>query len=201
MSLVSGELFNPEARVYLVRDFTKTMKHIMVGALCNGLALVIAVHSGWSKLYHSDDLSVVWAPMSIVLGLMVTDMIFYTLHRVVHLPPVYRYVHRYHHQSTPATTYATLSLDLIDYIIEGPISAFGPCYLIPMNFWAFYVTVIVNLFWGCYIHNYGRHNLGSVLSSSHKHQIHHAYGVQNWNFGYYTCLWDHLCGTYRDELK
>jgi len=194
VSICSGELFNKGIRHHIIRDIKGSMKLLMTGSFVNGLFLCFIRDSSLSRLHHEDITRTDFLMFPLVL--LTTDIVFYIGHRLLHLNLFYLMFHKTHHQSSPATSYATLNLGLVDYLIEGPLAAFLPAFLIPINFNLFYLTTVFNLLWGCYLHNYSCHSLGSIISSSEKHQIHHSHGWINSNFGYYTCIWDHLLGTY-----
>jgi len=196
VSLLSGEIFNQRSRKLIIRDLKGSTIVLTVGSLINGGILALLFNWKTSKLHDEDPSWLDFVKIPAVLA--ISDLVFYAGHRLLHVKPMYRLFHKHHHRSVPATSFASLSLGLVDYLIEGPLTTFLPAFLVKMNHKVYYLTAIFNLIWACYVHNSSHHNLGSILCSSKKHQIHHSRGLKNTNFGLYTCIWDHLFNTYRD---
>ena len=142
-------------------------------------------------------------PVAFWLLLVVDDAMYAPTHRFLHLPGVYRYVHKHHHRNTfPARGY-------IDAANEHPVEQIVALSL----HWA--AVHIVALSAGLHVAAVGAHfgfkALGACFNhtgydlqlrflgidySVRAHETHHR--KPNTNFAQYVMFWDRLMGTYRN---
>ena len=148
------------------------------------------IHACYFKYYKYNEFH--W--LQIPSYLIIMDFFYYFLHRFMHLPLVYQWVHSQHHQFKPPSSWSASSLGIIETVLTMSIASFGPTY-----FYSFhpYVVHYVGLFLlvnSIFVHT----NSGidyPFLISPLEHYKHHLYGLQNRNFGLFTNIWDILFGT------
>merc|ERR1719171_1618910 len=136
------------------------------------------------------------------LLLVVDDSMYAPLHRFMHLPSVYRYVHKHHHRNTfPARGY-------IDAANEHPVEQIAALTLhwLAIHFVAHTVglhVVAVGAHFGfkalgaCFNHTgYDlQFSFFGIDYSVRAHETHHR--KPQTNFAQYVMFWDRLMGTYR----
>jgi lathosterol oxidase len=159
-------------------------------------------------LWHSASivrapggLGILNGPLAFWLLLVVDDMLYAPLHRVMHHPSVYRYVHKHHHRNTfPARGY-------VDAANEHPVEQLAALTL----HWL--AVLIVSRLSGLHVLAVGAHfgakALGACFNhtgydvrlsflgidySVRAHEMHHR--KPHTNFAQYVMWWDRLMGTY-----
>src|SRR3546814_7699585 len=84
--------------------------------------------SDWSSDVCSSDLPASWwiVALEYALYFFLFDTYFYWLHRWMHQPLVYRWIHKLHHRSVSPNLLTTLSVSPLESIING---GFVPMFL------------------------------------------------------------------------
>lgn len=134
------------------------------------------------------------------------DTWFYWLHRLMHVEPIYKWVHKLHHRSTSPNLLTTLSVSPFESLINGGfVPLFTAVFTVhePTMLWFIGPT---NIIMGLYVHSgyellprwWNRTWLTKWFISATFHDQHHKYF--NWNFGGYTTIWDRICGTVRSKF-
>ena len=134
------------------------------------------------------------------------DAYFYWFHRLMHIEPIYRYVHKIHHYSTSPNLLTTFSVSPLESLING---GFVPLFLTVLTVHEDTLKYILptNVVMGVYVH-LGYEFLPRWWNKSWAtkwfitttfHDQHHKYF--RWNFGGYTTIWDRLCGTMRAKFE
>ena len=103
--------------------------------------------------------------------------------------------------TAPLNIIQTRVLDAFDNVLENSF-IITPLLIVPMYAPVFYLINICNIFWGFYLHSNTGHKMPYwFLNDSNKHNIHHKYGIMNYNYAFYFSFWDKICGTYRDVYQ
>jgi len=133
------------------------------------------------------------------------DTWFYWLHRLMHVEPVYKWVHKVHHFSTTPNPLTTLSETPIEGIVNG---GFVPLFLTVFTIHPATMALILptNIIIGFYVHSgfeflprwWNRTWATKWFITATFHDHHHRYF--RYNFGGYTTVWDHICGTVRPKF-
>lgn len=134
------------------------------------------------------------------------DAYFYFIHRLMHLPFLYKKVHLIHHKSTNPSPWTAYAFHPLEAILEAgiiPLVAFT----IPVYRNAFFVFMLFQIIYNVYGHlgyelypkNFHKTKIGKWVNTSVAHNLHHKsfYG----NFGLYTLIWDRLFGTLREDYN
>ncbi len=167
----------------------------------SGAVLLLLWQKGYTRLYediHAYPLW--WLPASLLIALVLQETYYYWLHRWMHIPKVFRLVHKWHHDSHIASPWTAFSF----HPLEGLIQAiFLPLLLLflPMNLYVLVVmltimsisSVINHLDIEIYPGWFSRNFFGkSVIGATH-HSLHHK--QYKYNFGLYFTWWDRLSKT------
>jgi lathosterol oxidase len=132
------------------------------------------------------------------------DTYFYWLHRLMHVEPIYTWVHKIHHYSTSPNLLTTLSVGPLESIING---GFVPLFTALLTVHDSTMALIgpTNIIMGLYVHCgyellprwWNKTWLTRWFITATFHDQHHKYF--RWNFGGYTTIWDFICGTVRSK--
>jgi Delta7-sterol 5-desaturase len=134
------------------------------------------------------------------------DTWFYWLHRMMHIEPMYKWVHKIHHLSTSPNVLTTLSVNPLESLING---GFVPLFLTLFTVHDTSMALITptNIIMGLYVHSgyeffprwWNRSWATKWFITATFHDQHHKFFTAN--FGGYTTIWDRLCGTMRPKFE
>jgi sterol desaturase/sphingolipid hydroxylase (fatty acid hydroxylase superfamily) len=134
------------------------------------------------------------------------DAYFYWLHRLMHVEPVYRYVHKLHHFSIAPNLMTTLSVNPLESFING---GFVPLFTVLFAVHAPTMALIAptNIIMGLYVHSgyeflprwWNKSWATKWFITTTFHDQHHKFF--NFNYGGYTTIWDWVCGTVRPKYE
>ena len=189
---------------YSAGQFKKEIIRSNITAIIFGIAgafLLLFWQKGYTKLYVDiHAYSLWWLPASLIVALLLQETYYYWLHRWMHMPKVFRIVHKWHHDSHIASPWTAFSF----HPLEGLIQAiFLPLLLLflPMNLYVLVImltimsisSVINHLDIEIYPKWFSRNSITrSVIGASH-HALHHK--QYKYNFGLYFTWWDKLIKT------
>lgn len=169
-----------------------------------------AIERGWTKLYlESEDHGAWYLVLSIPLLLILHDTYFYWIHRLLHLPSLFRRIHRIHHLSVTPTVWAAYSFSVGEAFL---MTIFVPLVILvlpihPIALFTFLAIMVLRNAMGhsgVEFHHRGwiDSKLDLFTTVTH-HDLHHQ--KFNGNYGLYFTWWDRLMGTelpeYRKEFK
>jgi lathosterol oxidase len=166
---------------------------------------VLFIH-GSSTLIYSDIDKYGWFYyyFSIIIMFIIHDAYFYWMHRLIHIPIFYKYIHLTHHKSTNPTPFASFSFHFVESIFQAgilPLIAFT----LPVHGTAMFIFLIVQFLINVYGHlgyeiysdKFRSSPIGKWINSSINHNAHHKFA--NYNFGLYFTFWDRWMGTLKKE--
>lgn len=161
----------------------------------------------FTRFYTDVDQYGVWYLVgSIPLTVLLHDAYFYWMHRLMHHPRIYRYVHRVHHRSVNPSPWAAYAFHPSEAVLEAgilPILLF----LLPLHPIALFAFITTMLWFNLYGHlGYElfpkwmyAHPLGRWLNAAIYHNQHHE--RFDGNYGLYFTFWDRWMGTLRNDSK
>jgi lathosterol oxidase len=159
-----------------------------------------AYQNGLTKLYDSvSDYSVLYLCISPLLLLVLYETYYYWLHRLMHIPGIFRVVHRAHHESMRPTVFASFAFHPIEAVLQF---LFFPLIvmIIPLHYMVIFgVLMLMTL--SAIINHSGveifrkKILLKHLIGSSH-HERHHM--EFKTNFGLYFTWWDKWMKTESD---
>jgi sterol desaturase/sphingolipid hydroxylase (fatty acid hydroxylase superfamily) len=142
--------------------------------------------------------------LSVLIILFMHDTYFYWMHRLMHHPRLYRYVHLVHHRSVNPSPWAAYAFHPLEALLEAGIIPLI-LLLLPIHPIAFFSFVTLMLWFNVYGHlgyelfpkKLYRHPLGRWLNSSIYHNQHHE--RFHGNYSLYFTFWDRWMGTLRAD--
>jgi sterol desaturase/sphingolipid hydroxylase (fatty acid hydroxylase superfamily) len=154
--------------------------------------------------YQIDERGIPYLVVSVLAILLIHDTYFYWIHRFMHLPYVYRWVHRTHHQSVNPTPWAAMAFHPVEAVLEAAIIPLVAV-LFPVHPLAIGIFLLVMMVYNVYGHLgfewYGRgfpaSCFGRWINTSVSHNQHHQHVTGN--YGLYFLFWDRWMGTLRKD--
>mmetsp|Transcript_70101 Transcript_70101/g.146181 ORF Transcript_70101/g.146181 Transcript_70101/m.146181 type:complete len:285 (+) Transcript_70101:280-1134(+) len=175
------------------REITTTLASIPFMTLLTA-PIFLAEVRGYSKLTEGTPNGIAFEVMTVFTFLMFTDMCIYWIHRGLHHPSIYPYVHKTHHLWKVPTPWASHAFHPLDGFSQGlPYHIY--VFLFPMNKFMYLVMFVMVNMWTISIHDGLFLSFEGVINSSAHHAEHHR--LFNYNYGQYFTLWDRLFGTHR----
>ena len=189
---------------YKKGQFATEVKWSMLTALLfsiAGTATVILWQKGYTKVY-TNALQYGWwyLPVSFLIFLLLHETYYYWLHRWMHLPAVFKVVHKVHHNSSITSPFTAFSF----HPIEGFFQAiFLPIMLmiLPMHYYIIIIllllmtlsSVINHLDIEIYSKKFNNNFLGKWIIGATHHSLHHK--QFKYNYGLYFTFWDKIKNT------
>lgn len=168
-------------------------------------ALVFTVLRDFTNLFNPwDKFGSVYYFLTFPLMLLIHDAYFYWMHRLMHQPKLFRYIHRVHHLSTNPSPWTAYAFHPLEAIIEAgiiPVIAFT----LPVNISAFALFLLFQFFYNVYGHlgyelfpaRFNKTWIGRWVNTGTAHNQHHQFF--HGNYGLYTLIWDRMFGTLRKD--
>ena len=169
-------------------------------------ATVILWQKGDTKVYTTISLSDWWYfLLSLLIYMLLQETYYYWIHRWMHIPSVYKIVHKVHHDSKIASPFTAFSF----HPLEGLLQAiFLPIMLmiLPMHYYIIIFQLTIMTFSSVInhldieIYPKGSHNIWAkwVIGATH-HSLHHK--QFKYNYGLYFTFWDKIKKTESPEFK
>ncbi|BGO92593.1 hypothetical protein NBRC10512_000588 [Rhodotorula toruloides] len=166
---------------------------------------------GWSMLYDTvaegpfgergGALPWVYMAFSAVFFLWFTDFCIYWVHRWLHIPFLYKRLHKPHHKWIIPTPFASHAFHPVDGYLQS-VPYHLACYLFPIHKYMFIgLFSFVNL-WSIFIHDSDMlcdHPLEHYVNGPAHHTLHHIYFTCN--YGQYFVWADKYFGSFRVPAK
>lgn len=183
--------------------FWSGVSSVLFGAI--GVFMIMAWQRGYTAIYTDWFVYPLWyVPVSCVLALGIHETYYYWLHRWLHHPRIYGYLHKIHHDSINTSVWTSFSFHPIESILQAVIipliTLIVPLHLSVLLFLLIFMTIsaIINhagveIFPSRWLH----HPICKYLIGSTHHDLHHRRFTKN--FGLYFTFWDRLMGTESGE--
>jgi len=150
------------------------------------------------------EYGVVYLVAAFPLMLLMHDTYFYWMHRLMHFPKIFKWIHLLHHKSTDPSPWAAYSFHPLEAVIESLIFVIFlftiPVHSIHLTFF-FVISLVYNVYghlgFELYPKGFNKHWLGKWINTSVSHNQHHQYFKGN--YGLYFTVWDRLMGTLRKD--
>lgn len=199
---VAGQRLNRDApKAATIRhELTLSVMSSWIYALPAAVAVEAWNHGGTLVYTDPNKYGVAWLFISGALYLLIQDAYYYWLHRLMHRPGVFKFVHAGHHRSRQPTPFASFSFDWAEAALNAwlfPVLVF----FIPIH-WAVIAALLTVATLAAVLNHAGsevlprwlvRGFMGDWLISATHHSVHHNhYGA---NFGLYFRFWDKAMGT------
>jgi sterol desaturase/sphingolipid hydroxylase (fatty acid hydroxylase superfamily) len=187
------------SRDYEKKQFRSEVAWSMASSLIfaiSGAVLGWQYLKGYTLIYLDWGLHGWWyLPVSLVLVMVLHEAYYYLLHRWMHIPSVYRIVHKVHHDSHVTSPWTAFSFHPLEAVIQ---SLFLPLVLmiVPMHAVVLLVLLMImtvsgfinHLGYEVYPEGFDKHPLGKWLIGATHHARHHK--QFRYNFGLYFTFLD-----------
>ena len=158
---------------------------------------------GFTAIYHDFSSYGYWyLPVSLLLIFLIHETFYYWVHRWMHQPLIFKFVHKVHHESLVPTPWTAFSFhpweSVIQALILPLILVFLPVNIFVLGFYLLVMTVssIVNhLDIEIYPQTFLKSRIGKFFIGATHHHYHHA--EFRTNYGLYFTFWDTWMGTER----
>lgn len=153
---------------------------------------------GYSRLYDGvDTYGWTYLIFSVIFFLVFTDFGIYWAHRWLHIPIIYRTLHKPHHKWIIPTPFASHAFHPVDGWIQSlPYHIF--IFLFPLHRYLYLGLFVFVNFWSIFIHDSDMitgHPLESIINGPAHHTLHHIYFTVN--YGQYFTWSDRAGGSYK----
>lgn len=159
--------------------------------------IFLAEVKGYSLMYDSIEGLSGWlyVAVTIPLYLFFTDTLIYWIHRWIHHPLLYSWIHKPHHRWIVPTPFAAYAFHPLDGFLQSlPYHIFIFC--IPLNKYLYLGLFLFVCTWTVSIHDGKGFYYGKIINGADHHTIHHSDFF--YNYGQYFTFWDRVCGTHRE---
>eukprot|EP00741_Cyanophora_paradoxa_P006161 tig00000944_g5974.t1 len=175
----------------------------MTLSLFNGIGQSIVVAMifrlnirGYGKIYlNVDEYGYTYLALSFIGFLLWAETTLYWIHRALHTPFLYKYVHKHHHQFTINTPFTSMAFHPLDGFIQSA-SFHLASFVVPVNVWVYFGLLEFMSIWSFSIHDRLHVANNGWLLGARYHTVHHA--VNSYNYGQFFTFWDKLGGTLKD---
>lgn len=163
--------------------------------------VIYFTQQGATKIYNDfSEQTTLYTISSFFILLLIHDTYFYWLHRLMHLPVLYKYVHYYHHKSVTPTPWTAFSFHPVEAFFEFsfviPIVLLIPLHIAVLVLFAFAMTamnVLGHLGYELFPKTFLKTPVGKLLNTTTHHDMHHHFNKSN--YGLYFNFWDRIMHT------
>ncbi len=141
----------------------------------------------------------------LLCAFLITDFTLFFSHLVRHKVKWFWYFHAIHHSQEDLNPMTTFRSHALESVINTAIR-FVPLAFIGGSTITWTLFVVLNGFWGYFIHSNVRTNLGPfryIIVSPQFHRVHHSRLPEHWdkNYGERLLVWDWLFGTLHPDFE
>ncbi len=163
-----------------------------------GTITIVLWQKGYTKVYTNANIYGWWyLPFSFLLFMVLHETYYYWLHRWMHIPVVFKIVHKVHHNSNITSPFTAFSF----HPWEGLFQAiFLPIILmiLPMHYYVIIIqltlmtlsSVINHLDIEIYSKSFNKNIFGKWIIGASHHSLHHK--QFKYNYGLYFTFWDKI---------
>ncbi|QJW91033.1 sterol desaturase family protein [Spirosoma taeanense] len=185
------------------REILYSAQSIVIMATVAVLSLTVLVPV--NRVYlDRHEYSLGYYLFTLVYMLVLHDTYFYWMHRFIHHPRVFRFLHLVHHRSTNPSPWAAYAFHPLEALFESAILLLIT-FSLPVHWSAVMLFFTFSVLHDVYIHlgyeilpaNFQNTKLGRWISTSVNHNQHHKHF--DGNYGLYFTFWDRMMGTLRPD--
>ncbi len=199
-----------QARFPKNKDYQREIFYSLITIAVFASAPVLLLQTSFRKFTqyytHINENGMLYFWLAFPLTFIIHDAYFYWIHRLMHHPKLFRYMHVIHHRSVNPSPWAAFSFQPFEAIVEAGIFAVL-IIVMPIHFWHlfvfFLVMIVYNVYghlgWELYPKNFSRHWLGKWVNTSVNHNQHHQFFKGN--YGLYFLFWDRWMNTLRSDYE
>lgn len=188
---------NFDGKYYIARDIGVSIINLLCEAFLTSIVFMLIPR--YSYIYYDvNDYGYGYLIASILVHMCIDEFLVYYIHRILHIPWLYEWIHSVHHFSNDVTPFASLAFHPLDaFFIALPTMC--TCFLFPVHFTFILVYLYLSFMLTISVHdNTALIPFKLFLYSTH-HTVHHEVGMGKFrNYGKAFSVMDRLMGTYED---
>ncbi len=161
-----------------------------------GVLTYILWQNGYTKLYIPFHQYPFWyLPFSLLTAMFLHETYYYWLHRWMHIPSVFKVLHKVHHDSNTTSAWTSFSFHPLEGFLQAMILPLT-LFILPMNIYIVLFQLILMTFSSIINHlevetyprNFHKHFIGKWIIGATHHSLHHK--QFKYNYGLYFTFWD-----------
>lgn len=190
--------------IFTFLSFTVNYYLVIVGYKYVGFGNGVGYYSSFSSLNYK--LSFGYQIFTFCLLFIWHDTVFFWVHKFLHIPIVFKHVHKIHHNNININPMTSISFHPIEAVIHG--FWFVPLVLVlPISGYTFFVFGILEAIHTFYVHSgyqfspkgLTRHWFFSNFASATHHNLHHQRTTVH--YALYFTWWDRLLGSEFEDYR
>lgn len=186
-----------ELHEMVVGLFSLTLGSVLSAALATWVT-----NGGYTSLYFDwGRHGLLWSLLEFPLVFIPTDYITYWLHRIYHMPFLYKHFHKLHHTYKQPTAFSVTAIHPVEFL-NIQLVYIAPMFLMNIHAGTYMFYLIYIYYHGIVDHsgiNFKAYWFQPWQPDCIFHDNHHQYF--HVNFGFNVELWDRLHGTLRQKDK
>jgi len=171
---------------------------LTIGNVISALVACWILNGGYTTMYYGmGDKGYLWWFLQWPVIFIYQDYVTYWMHRVYHLPFLYRHFHKLHHTYKQPTAFSVTAIHPVEFVNIQMIYI-SPTLIMPIHFVPFCAILMYTYYHGILDHSgitFKRKWWQPWQPDAIFHDNHHQYF--HVNFGFNIEFWDKLHGTYR----
>ena len=186
-------------REYKPGQFRKEVIWSLITAVSFSVTAALTVwlwQQGYTQVYtdiHAYPLW--WLPLSLLISMLIDETYYYWLHRLLHLPGMFKKIHRIHHLSSVASPWTAFAFHPVEGLLLGIILPLT-LMIVPMHPVVILIQLVMMTFSSVISHldieifprQFHKHPIGKWLIGATHHSLHHR--QFKYNYGLYLTCWD-----------
>jgi Delta7-sterol 5-desaturase len=162
----------------------------------SGTAMLLLWQQGRTGLYLGfREYPLWWLPLSLVLAMLIHETYYYWLHRWMHRPKIYHFMHKVHHDSVTTTSWTSFSFHPLESVLQAIVVP-AILFVVPMHVSVLVLFLVIMTISAIinhagvevYSRRFGHHWLGKWIIGAVHHDLHHK--QFRYNYGLYFTFWD-----------
>ena len=181
-------------------ELKMSVLNLVIGGILTSILFILHQKFTIFKIYRNHEkYGDTWYLISTFLYFIYIDLFAFIVHRMLHIPFLYKTIHKHHHYFINITPFSALALHPIEYLMMVTVS-FLFLFAVPIHIMA--VTINLSYIFIFNILNHSGVKFYSYLlwePNSIYHDDHHRYF--HTNYGQSLVIWDKICKTLRRTNK
>lgn len=167
-------------------NYIKCLPCVMINTLV--YAFLPCLIFGWYEFYFNPIFNILGCILDICVSIILTDIFFYGIHRVLHMPYFYKKYHKQHHEIITPIGLCAVYMTMVDFYVGNILPVLLPMLIIGAHITTIRIwltIIIVNTI--VFAHS------GFMIAEHH--DKHHTLFIKNYGIGIFM---DKIFGTSHD---
>ena len=190
----------PANRKQIKKEITWSILSSVIFAFVGAITYFLWNHNLTAIYLNPAEYGFWYLPVSLIVMMLIHETYYYWLHRAMHIPKIYKKVHKVHHQSLSPSPWTAFSFhpweSILEAIIIPLILIFLPVNIYVLLFYLIFMTfssVVNHLDIEIYPEFFRKSSFGKLWIDATHHHFHHKEFITN--YGLYFTFWDKWMGT------